>query len=246
MRSIDEAELIAHFRQEGVIRLRSLLSGSELREVRRAVERYGREVRPRLPTADFTCEADGVTIRNFWRMECHDSYFAELAAWPRITNLVRSLVNGPPVLMGVETFNKPARLGSAVPPHQDNAYFCQTPPDVLTVWIALDAATVENGAVEYALGSHRTLLPHAASGVKGNSFGLAEPLPAGRYPTFVGVLDAGDALLHHGLTVHWSSPNHSGHSRMSLVLVYRGAHTQTDFTRQEEYHRALALTPQNA
>ena len=54
------------------------------------------------------------------------------------------MVHGEPVSMGVETFNKPAKVGSGVPPHQDNAYFCLTPPDALTIWIALDAATMES------------------------------------------------------------------------------------------------------
>ena len=91
------------------------------------------------------------------------------ANWPSIralVDLVAPLVNGPLAVMAVESFNKPARVGSPVPPHQDNAYFCQEPADVLTVWIALDPATQENGAVEYFLGSHHELWPHKPSGSK--------------------------------------------------------------------------------
>src|SRR5262249_3890339 len=41
------------------------------------------------------------------------------------------------------------------PWHQDNAYFDWTPLDgVLGVWIALDPATVENGCMQIAPGSH--------------------------------------------------------------------------------------------
>jgi ectoine hydroxylase-related dioxygenase (phytanoyl-CoA dioxygenase family) len=79
------------------------------------------------------------------------------------------------LLVGVETFNKPARVGSGVPYHQDNAYFCQTPPDMLTIWIAMDAVTMANGPVYYVRGSQKTgMLPTKLSGVKGNSIGLAE------------------------------------------------------------------------
>jgi phytanoyl-CoA hydroxylase len=63
-------------------------------------------------------------------------------------------------LVGVETFNKPARIGSGVPYHQDNAYFCQSPPDMLTVWIAIDAVTEANGPVFFVKGSHRPACPH--------------------------------------------------------------------------------------
>ena len=161
-------------------------------------------------------------------------------------DLVGPLVNGEPVLLGVETFNKPALVGSAVPPHQDNAYFCQTPADVLTVWIALDPATVENGAVEYLLGSHHQLRPHRPSGVKGNSFGLADLPPAQEFAHFLGEIGPGDALIHHSQTIHFSKPNRSEQSRLSLILVYRGAHTVTDPALKDAYVKAVTLTPQNA
>src|SRR6185312_15180475 len=111
---------------------------------------------------------------------------------------VRHLVHGEPVLLGVETFSKPARVGSGVPPHQDNAYFCQAPPDVLTIWIAMDAATEANGPVFYLKGSHRGgTLPHRPSGVAGNSMGLVTLPPHEKADVLCGTLEAGDALIHH-------------------------------------------------
>jgi len=70
------------------------------------------------------------------------------------------MVNGQLAVMAVEPFDKPARVGAPVPPHQDNAYICQQPADVLSVWITLDPANEANGAVEYFLGSHHELRPH--------------------------------------------------------------------------------------
>ena len=243
---MDSARIISDYRRDGVVRVRSLLVPERLREVREAIRRYQERMLPDLPSGDYTLEPDGSTVRNLWRMERHDPFFADLSADPRLLDLVRPLVNDEPVVVGVETFNKPALVGSVVPPHQDNAYFCLSPPDVLTVWIAIDPATEENGAVEYAVGSHVELLPHAPSGVKGNSFGLADPLPDGWFRTFRGTVEPGDALIHHGRTVHWSRPNRSDRSRLSLVIVYRGEHTRKDPALEEGYRRALALTPQNA
>jgi phytanoyl-CoA hydroxylase len=233
-----DASLIETYRREGVIRCRGLFDERERLELRQNIVRYQADVVAGLPTGDVTFEPDGVTVRNLWRMERHDAFFRALGERPKLCDLVAPLLNGTPALMGVETFNKPALIGSAVPPHQDNAYFCQTPPDTLSVWVAIDPATVENGAVEYLLGSHRALLPHVASGVNGNSFGLAEPPPAGRFERMIGTVDAGDALIHHGQTIHESRPNRTPHARMSLIFVYRGAHTQTDETLLEQYRRA--------
>ena len=245
-RTMDRSSLLSDYWSNGVIHVRGLLGAQELQAARGAIERYQREILPGLPTADYTLEPDGRSVRNLWRMEQHDPYFADLAVRPTLLSLVEPLLNGRPVLLGVETFSKPALVGSAVPPHQDNAYFCQTPADVLTVWIALDAATRDNGAVEYLLGSHRELLPHAPSGVKGNSIGLAEVPADGQYTRFLGVISPGDALVHHSQTIHFSDANRSDQSRLSLILVYRGQHTQTDPVLKDSYNRAIKLTPQNA
>src|SRR5262249_22466719 len=133
----------------------------------------------------------------------------------------------------------PAKIGSPVPPHQDNAYFCQAPPDMLTVWIAIDAVTEENGPVMYLPGSHKLgLLPHKPSGVTGNSMGLAQ-LPKAAEP-YVCLIDAGDALIHHCETVHFSAPNKSSRARCGLLMVFRGAHTQTDPALKAAYDKARA------
>ena len=230
--------ILEDYERDGVVRVSNLLSPQELEEVKTRLSRYMTGVLPSLPAADRTFESDGKTVRNLWRMEQHDEYFARLAARPDILQLVSKLVYGEPLLMGVETFNKPAKTGSGVPPHQDNAYFCQSPPDTLTVWIAIDAATLENGAIYYVKGSQHELLLHVPSGVAGNSFGIAEPPQVSPDDEFVGVLAPGDALIHHGQTIHRSSPNATECSRCGLLMVYRGAHTQTDPALRGDYEEA--------
>ena len=230
------------YERDGCIRVRSFFDAASLRDVRQNLDRYMRGIAPALPDGDRTFEADGRTVRNLWRMEQHDPYFAELARKPEVLDLVAKLVHGEPVLMGIETFNKPARVGSGVPPHQDNAYFCQAPPDVLTIWIAMDAATEANGPIFYIKGSQRGMHPHRPSGVAGNSMGLAKMPPHADEDVFRGTLEAGDALIHHCQTIHWSAANKTDRSRCGLLLVYRGAHTQTDPNLKAAYDAARAGT----
>jgi ectoine hydroxylase-related dioxygenase (phytanoyl-CoA dioxygenase family) len=229
------------YERDGCVRVRGFFSPELLRDVRERLARYEREVVPNLPPGDRVLEADGKTVRNLWRMEQHDPFFKSLAERPEIGSLVATLVNGEPVLAGVETFNKPAKVGSGVPPHQDNAYFCQSPPDMLTVWVAIDAATAENGPIFYLKGSHHDgVLPHRPSGVAGNSMGLAKMPPRhdDGSDEFVGTLEPGDALIHHCQTIHWSAPNKSDRSRCGLLMVFRGAHTQSDPKLKEAYDAA--------
>jgi ectoine hydroxylase-related dioxygenase (phytanoyl-CoA dioxygenase family) len=237
MKHLDE-EAQAYVR-DGCIRVRGFLSADLLRDVRERLARYEREIVPGLPPTDRTFEADGKAIRNLWRMQEHDPFFKSLAERAETRELIASLVNGEPVLVAVETFNKPAKVGSGVPPHQDNAYFCQSPPDMLTVWIAIDAATPENGPIYYLKGSHRAgVLPHRPSGVAGNSMGLSAMPPRQEGDEFCGTLEPGDAMIHHSQTIHWSAPNKTDRPRCGLLLVFRGAHTKPDPTLKAAYDAA--------
>ena len=146
------------------------------------------------------------------------------------------------VLAAIETFNKPAKVGSGVPPHQDNAYFCRTPADKLTIWIAIDPVTNENGPVTYIKGSHLNgVLPTKPSGVKGNSIGLAEEVATAPEAEFCGILAPGDATIHHCNTIHWSAPNTTDSPRLGFLMVYRGAHTEVDQALRETYVAASTI-----
>jgi ectoine hydroxylase-related dioxygenase (phytanoyl-CoA dioxygenase family) len=236
LETIDIETTASDYERDGCIRVRGFFDAADLAVIRGVLDRYFRDIAPTLAAEDVVFEADGASVRNLWRMEKHDPFFADLAARPAIRRLVSRLVRGEPVLLGVETFNKPAKVGSGVPPHQDNAYFCQSPPDVLTVWVAIDAATEANGPIYYIRGSHGDMLPHQPSGVKGNSMGLAVGFD--KSDPFIGTLEAGDALVHHCQAIHYSSPNKTDHPRCGLLMVFRGSHTQDDPQLREEYTRA--------
>lgn len=236
--------LEADYRRDGVVLIRSLLSPEEVAAVRAELDRYAREDLPSKPVDARTLEADESTVRNLWRLEEHDPWFRAFGERADLLALVGPLVNGEPVLVGVETFNKPARVGSGVPPHQDNAYFCQTPPDMLTVWIAIDAVTKANGPVTYVKGSHCLgPLPTKPSGVRGNSIGLAEMPETSAEALLVALLEPGDATIHHCDTVHYSAPNTTDHPRLGFLLVFRGSHTQTDPAMKATYTEAVTTTP---
>jgi ectoine hydroxylase-related dioxygenase (phytanoyl-CoA dioxygenase family) len=239
MSTSNTARVEGDYEGDGFIRIRAFLQPSELSELRTQMDRYAREVLPKIPSGDRVLEADDKAVRNLWRMEQHDSFFADFARRKPILDLIAPLVHGTPVLMGVETFNKAAKIGSGVPPHQDNAYFCQSPPDVLTIWIAIDAATMENGPIFYVKGSHKAgLRTHRPSGVAGNSMGLTQMPDVADEDRFCGTLDPGDALIHHCETIHYSGPNKSDRPRCGLLLVYRGEHTKSDPEYRARYEAA--------
>ena len=238
------ASLVSDYATDGVVCVPGFLSASEVKEVRRALNRYISNDLPALPPDARTFEKDDRTVRNLWRLEKYSPFFKDLGERADILAFVAPLLNGQPVLCAVETFNKPARVGSGVPYHQDNAYFCQSPPDMLTVWIAIDAVTQANGPVFFVKGSHKGgMLPTMPSGVRGNSIGMAVPSEVPLSEQFCGLLAPGDATIHHCETVHHSAPNTTEHSRLGLLLVYRGSHTETDHSLKTAYSAAVSATP---
>ncbi|HRH97045.1 MAG TPA: phytanoyl-CoA dioxygenase family protein [Prosthecobacter sp.] len=244
MNSLNTAQLLTDYERDGVVRARQFLSTDEVAAVRAELDRYIRDDLSAQPVDARTFEKDEKTVRNLWRLEKYNAWFRELGEREDIKALIAPLVHGEPVLCAVETFNKPARVGSGVPYHQDNAYFCQTPPDMLTVWIAIDAVTEANGPVYFVKGSHRDgMRPTKPSGVRGNSIGMAEPSPVPLSEQFCGLLSPGDATIHQCETIHHSAPNTTDFSRLGLLLVYRGAHTQTDPALKAAYTAAATATP---
>ncbi|MCI0423549.1 MAG: phytanoyl-CoA dioxygenase family protein [Acidobacteria bacterium] len=227
--------------RDGFLIVEDLLPEQRMQELERALNRYYETIVPLLPATDIVYETDAATgartgIRNLWRMEKHSPYFDQLGRQREICDLVGTLVNGEPVLMAVELFAKPARVGSAVPYHQDNGYFNLTPPDALTLWLALDDSTEENGCVYYARGSHRQgLLPHKASLVPGNSWGLAEQPDPNQPEEVPGVVRRSSAILHHCCLLHRSERNLSGRPRRGLLMVYKAAHCQIEAAGMEKY-----------
>jgi len=244
MTTLDSKQVLADYERDGVVLIRQFLSADEVTAVRVELDRYIREDLAAKPADAATMEADGATVRNLWRLEKHNEKLRVLAEREDIRAFIAPLVHGEPVLAAVETFNKPARIGSGVPYHQDNSYFCQAPPDMLTVWIAIDAVTEANGPVFFVKGSQNSgALPTKPSGVRGNSIGMAEPSTMPLAEQFCGLLNPGDATIHHCNTIHHSAPNTTDFPRLGFLLVFRGSHTQTDPALKSAYDAATTANP---
>ncbi|RYG41088.1 phytanoyl-CoA dioxygenase family protein [bacterium] len=105
------------------------------------------------------------------------------------------------------------------PWHQDDAYGPVEPAGYLTLWLALNDATEENGCISVLPGSHRAGLrahvptPHGLAGHAADDpdQGIAAPVPAGTIIAF------------NSLTLHKSGPNTSKGERKALVLQYCAA-----------------------
>jgi len=138
-------------------------------------------------------------------------------------------------LIGAEIFSNPVYnvrpkvprvAAGAVPWHQDKSYWPDANSNpVITVWISLVDATLENGCLHVLPRTqrHRVMEFHAET-YTGTGFlevdekqlrllraGRATPLP----------VTAGSAILFNDRLVHSSTPNNSNHVRWSIDLRYQ-------------------------
>ncbi len=159
---------------------------------------------------------------------------------PKLLAVVKELI-GPEIVVSAVTHIRPKlpeRESANVPWHQDSAYFlphCDTEL-VVTCWLPLVDATVENGCLALAPGLHKNpVLPH----YRGTLGYLA--IREEELPTVVSVPVAmGGALFFTSRTPHCSTPNHSGIVRWSFDIRYQPVETpnNTDL-RPEDYSENL-------
>lgn len=223
--------LKASFDRDGFVIVRQLLPPSELERLRGELDRYIRQVVPTLPdsAAFFLEKGRPDTLKQLQHMG-HDPFFREYPQHPTWKQLAETLLGEPAAGQEPEWFNKPAGTTSPTPPHQDNYYFCLTPPQVLTIWMALDPVDEENGCLRYVPGSHlRGLRAHGRSNVLGFSQGIIDFGPEDEAVEVAVPLQPGDVVAHYGNTIHRATPNRSAtRHRRSFALVFRGASCQRD------------------
>ena len=119
--------------------------------------------------------------------------------------------------------NKPANQGTLLPWHQDRWSDLDRDP-LVTLWTALDPATVENGCVQIIEGSHKFGLLNPAHGS-----GYVTPEQSAelleKYPVVHLELAAGEAVLLHNWLLHASDKNHSAQSRRAFSVCYMDGDT---------------------
>ena len=108
--------------------------------------------------------------------------------------------------------------------HQDYGYWYDDgflSPHMGSCFVALEAATPENGCLQVVPGSHHFGRIH--HGKAGEQTG-ADPARVAALRARLGVrsctLEAGDALFFHANLLHMSGPNESSRSRLALITSF--------------------------
>lgn len=119
--------------------------------------------------------------------------------------------------------NKPAEHGTVLPWHQDvgSGWGLDRDP-IITIWTALDDATVANGCMQIVPGSHQL-------GVLNPNHYVSEEDQT-RYAQEKDIIDlevaAGETIFLHNFLLHRSGVNRTKMPRRALSVAYMDAATQ--------------------
>ncbi len=148
--------------------------------------------------------------------------FFDMVTSPALLDVVEQIIGPDIILWASAMFCKPAETGLEVPWHQDGQYWPIQPRATVTMWIALDNVTAQNGCMRVIPGSHRLGdFSHEVSPredlVLNNVLNDPRLDLGGAYDI---ELEPGQVSLHDVNLVHGSQPNRSGQRRAGYAVRY--------------------------
>ena len=147
------------------------------------------------------------------------------------------------VIFNSSYFAKPKRFGVSTKPHQDNAFFCMVPPEVMTCWFPVDFSDTRNGTLYYYKGSHQEgNIQHEPHGNLGASMCITEEAErriSSKYKKIEIHLEATDCVLHNPLVVHGSNENTSEFDRKAFNFSIASTRAKQDENLFRQYKSNL-------
>ena len=222
---------LAFYRHQGHLTVNGVFAPRQMDAVVRDIEQWGETFLAELPHEKRAWFIDGgvsarTVLRKLDNPHFHRDAVQALARDQTLVGLVEQFLGKGVSVYFSQIFFKPPEGGGPKPAHQDNYYFGPNDPDgMVTAWIALDDATLENGCLYFGEGSNRgPVYAHIAPADE--PFNLQ--LPAAileRQPMTPAPVLRGGVSFHHGNTFHQSGPNHSTRWRRACALHYVNART---------------------
>lgn len=162
-----------------------------------------------------------------------------LLTHPRLLDVLEGLI-GPEIIASSVYRIRPKLPGldrGEVPWHQDSGYFsphCDRSL-IVTCWIPLVDATIENGCLLVLPRTHRVgIVPHHTGGHAGYLEVKAEDLPAPESEAVYVPVPLGGALLMTNMTPHCSRTNATDLIRWSVDLRYQSREVPTNAFQEPE------------
>jgi ectoine hydroxylase-related dioxygenase (phytanoyl-CoA dioxygenase family) len=198
------------FDEEGCVVVRNVIDAALVEEVRRHID-WLRERNPGLRPEQL-----------HHHLIQHDPFWVRVVGDDRLLDIAEQFVGKNIALFASHYVAKPPRDGQAVLWHQDGSYWPLQPMEVVTIWLAADDSTPENGCMRVIPRTHTMDLQQMRQRTD-----VANVLNSEIDPALVDesqavdvILKAGDVSLHHPNLIHGSNANTSDKWRRGLTIRY--------------------------
>ncbi|MDA0334052.1 MAG: phytanoyl-CoA dioxygenase family protein [bacterium] len=233
------------YEENGFLVVEALFTDGELAPVRQRIDALIADPASRLAGVGIGREGDTKPetkgtgdVRGASFLVRFDPFFQDFARTPKLLDHARGLLGPRIKVFRDQALFKPPR-GQAKPLHQDQSYFLVDPvDDLVTAWIALDEATLDNGCMTYVPGSHKHgIFPispdperpvHHIPDTGAIKLGDAVACP----------VPAGSVIFHHGCALHASADNHTDTWRKALILHFA---TSEAMSARDELNEQVSL-----
>jgi len=214
------AEQKRQFTETGYFVLDNVFTMDEMNQLTTTIEVYQKRHEEELAsqhTADGISRAGEISFTG--HLAENDPAVRAFATRPEFVAIATELL-GPNVdLFWNQTVFKQPEGQKEFPWHQDDAYSPVAPAPYLTLWLALNDATPENGCISVMPGSHKDgLVPHKESPIGLMCHDIDAPDQGVQVP-----VKAGSIAVFPSLMFHKSGVNRSSGPRKAYVLQYSHA-----------------------
>jgi phytanoyl-CoA hydroxylase len=217
---------VAMYRHFGHLTVPDVFSAEETDTLVHDLQAWGSEFLQSLPADQRAWYIDGgvkarTVLRKLDNPHHHREAVRKMARSKALVSLVEALIGPGVSVYFSQIFFKPPEGGGPKPAHQDNFYFGPTDlHGLVTAWVALDDATLENGCLCFGEGTNLGPV-YAHEAPADEPYNLQLPAAILRLqPMAPAPVLRGGVSFHHGNTFHCSGPNLSTRWRRACALHY--------------------------
>lgn len=219
------AEQISCYQADGFLLYPNFLSGEEVGELKAGVLRAVESMGKRKVAGDGTKWEEGESY--------YDKVFTQRLNLWLIDEAVKSYMLRPELgrmlcelegIDGVRVWHDQALIkepyGNPTAWHLDNPYWSFNSRNAISIWIALEDATFQNGCMYFVPGSHK-LAGYENVGIGSDLGGLFKVYPEmAKIDPVAAPMKEGDCSFHNGLAAHGAGANMTRGRRIAMTCAY--------------------------
>lgn len=215
---LSHTEIAKTFAQDGFVIIPRLFDLNEVKEIKQEILKVLNEVRREAAEAGkdpSKIAYNGVYVG----LAARSPFFRQAVGDQRLLEVLEVILSPDIAFLSDKVVFKNRETDYGSPWHQDWPYWKGS--HKISVWVALDDATVENGCLKLLPGSHKAFVTH--DGEASDGYGFGHRLRPGAVDENIAVtaeLETGGAVFFHDLTLHSSHPNTSGSERWVWLPTY--------------------------